>query len=503
MSLLNLPVELLEQIIQETMPDEYEPFMLSCKTIYNTGLKLIDRHNTLQRTFSKLDFSSVFNQKADGSMKFLGQVAQEPLIVRYVKSATTSAKGKLVDIVAQDLNELCLLLHEDGQALQRLVSSSSSPDIREIWVSSFSTHPTNSLSRSLGDLIQAHSWRVILISLLENVSTLVLPRKWLNPLAAPASKLLSSIASRASRTRIGPLSRLETLESWCHDDDRIALQDLEAFLVLPKLHHVLCAGYVAAVDEHLNVPFNWRHPDLTSELCKIELAFCCISGTELDKLLPHTPKLQIFKLAYNRTNAHRGWDVNAIVHSLQQHCGKTLTELSLTIDQLSGGTKGGLHAFKSFTVLEDLEIDARFLLGPPVTEELRWMTPVEYRSHSTYTAWNVASVPKLTEMLPPSIESVRLLTGSDPQEVRLLETLFKGWHLKQCPHLPALEKVEVEHGTETVGWVPNVPEDHALNLAKWKPAQEAIEAAGCWYDMHMSVMGKWIEDILYSDRAGA
>ncbi len=342
---------------------------------------------------------------------------------------------------------------------------------------------------------------MILLSLLTNLSKLVLPRLWLHPLLPPMTTVLDKLAIEASRRIDRPFSRLEKLESWGRYEDEVPLDDLQAFFVLPKFHDILCMGYFAVVDEHINKPFDWRFPGMVSELRELKLLWCCVTAAELEELLLHTPKLESFKLEYTRDVVGCDWDVNAIVKALQKHCGSTLADISITVDKIFGVTKGGLRDFQPFSVLENLELDLRFFFGPPVTEALRHMSASEYRDHALSTAWDAASVPRLIDMLPSTIKTVRLLTGSDPGEPTIIKSLFKGWHIEAVDALPSLEGVLVMHGTETVGWVPVEPEDRQHNVIWWSTAREAIAAAGCSFGDNLSVTALWVEKILDEDRA--
>lgn len=51
MSLLDLPLELLDEIINLTYPFDIEAFALSCKAVYVRSVSQLTRHNALEKTW--------------------------------------------------------------------------------------------------------------------------------------------------------------------------------------------------------------------------------------------------------------------------------------------------------------------------------------------------------------------------------------------------------------------------------------------------------------------
>jgi hypothetical protein len=119
MSLLVLPVELLEQIICDTMPLGFESFMLSCKAIYNTGAKLIEKHHYIRWKYKKLDLA---NSDVDCSMKLLVEIAKEPLIADYIEHADLQAAGVLEEVLRQDTEEISNLAALGERRLSQLLA---------------------------------------------------------------------------------------------------------------------------------------------------------------------------------------------------------------------------------------------------------------------------------------------------------------------------------------------------------------------------------------------
>lgn len=90
MSLNALPTELLEIIIQDTIPEGFEGVALTCKRLHSICLPFIPRHNELSVQFSKFVYrTSTLKSKHDiwTSLDLIARIAAEPIVARYIRHA--------------------------------------------------------------------------------------------------------------------------------------------------------------------------------------------------------------------------------------------------------------------------------------------------------------------------------------------------------------------------------------------------------------------------------
>lgn len=109
MDLLELPVELLDNIAIETIPESFESFALTCKKTLEVSHRHIAQHNDYKRKYSRIAFGepSCVEEAADivkavtegtasvfhHSLQFINCIAREPIIARYIEYANLSRDG--------------------------------------------------------------------------------------------------------------------------------------------------------------------------------------------------------------------------------------------------------------------------------------------------------------------------------------------------------------------------------------------------------------------------
>jgi hypothetical protein len=83
MTLLELPDEILQDIVKYSLPYGFESFILACKRIYTIGKENIAIHNRLKRTYK--DFQ--YGKDIRCAIQLLHRIANEPLIAEYIEEA--------------------------------------------------------------------------------------------------------------------------------------------------------------------------------------------------------------------------------------------------------------------------------------------------------------------------------------------------------------------------------------------------------------------------------
>lgn len=94
MVLLDLPDEILLDIIKETIPEHFEDFALSCKATYRICGQFLLNHNRLRKRFRHFSYDRadcVLNGEDDiacySPFQLLTRIADDPIISRYIVSA--------------------------------------------------------------------------------------------------------------------------------------------------------------------------------------------------------------------------------------------------------------------------------------------------------------------------------------------------------------------------------------------------------------------------------
>jgi hypothetical protein len=434
-------------------------------------------------------------------------VAKDPLIAEYIETIDFTHEEP-PDLFGRGLEEWSIFL-EDAKAVEhisRLLHDSK-------YLQEAGIDPLVWLETTANEYATDSKYNErtasFLLSLLPNVTELNLGRRWTrHPHPDPETiALLNTITRNAGIRPFKALARVTTLKTngETHGEDRAHLEDLNPFLILPILRKLRGTDLVALDDSFTGIPFEWRYPALNSNIEEIEFYTSCMtgSGPDLVSLFPHTPKLRSFKLAFSPKwhAAGYNWDTNSVFRALGEHCGGTLTELSITMHRVYDRMKAGICALKDFVRLEHLEMDTRLFYGAPVdTEELRTLFIDDYEVHTRDCGWTEDSIPSLCDILPPSIKTVRLITGYWIEEPAILQSLFR-FGEDDRKELPLLESVSVHRGTMKI-FDDKIRDDYIKKRGKkdhdeyeWKAASDSIKAAGFDYDEAETVKPLWVEEL--------
>ncbi|KAI1410557.1 hypothetical protein F5Y13DRAFT_167404 [Hypoxylon sp. FL1857] len=500
MSLLDLPPELLRQVIVESMPEGFESLLLSCRPIYDCGKSLIALHNTRKEEWEHVDFDKYFDYMP--AFSWLLRVTDEPVLLRYIKSANFRSYSEVSLIFGR--------LQWDDAALNRIKKFiEESPYLRKAehvdpqkWAD-MAFDNVGSFNRYLSLMT------TFFLTLLPNVETLALSEAVINFVIQPSTgtqrhnfvpevwSVMEAIRETAEANpkgaSLGKLTelRIERLNSYTPELD---LQTLSPFLVLPNLITLYVSSCVAIGDGPVGAGYRWHYPDISSGLRTIDLQCTCMDITSLSQLLSHTPHLISFKCGYalNAQESQCGWDAGTFIATVGEHVGSHLEELdireSILADEnydefipmktLADGIVTGVTSMTEFTKLKSLRIPAGLFCGPSVESGERrgkdYTPPRE-----GFMPWTIEYIPPLAPMLPPSLEALTIVISieahTDTAEViKKLFVNFAADRQRRLPNLKSIDIFNTAHGLYT--------KEHASIRASVAPA-----GAVCSFDAYNAI----------------
>ncbi|KAK5125759.1 hypothetical protein LTR85_012035 [Meristemomyces frigidus] len=324
MALLNLPPELLDDIIGHTLPDGLESFALSCKTVYAIGKEHIARHNAYKREWKHFAYSEGGPAaRPRTALQLVHAIAQDRHIAYYIENMylrNDEVDGAQQREAASATLERIRTDEISLRAIKRLLADSpylkAAEQNPEVWWRRIQ------LDDEYPDEPETNYATVFLLTLLPNVRELTLPFDWKNLPGADESFLrpnathlpsilwpprvwpvLDAIAQQAGTGVTGgaALGKLERVLPYADAsyDTRNGLRELGAFMAFPALRELYACNCVAVQDGYTGIPFKWRYPDLKAGLSRIELAGCCIDADGISELVKHTPRLQTLKYSHH------------------------------------------------------------------------------------------------------------------------------------------------------------------------------------------------------------
>ncbi|KAI0448970.1 hypothetical protein F5B21DRAFT_77926 [Xylaria acuta] len=451
MPLLNLPSEVLDQIVWESIPEEFENLIGSCRTLYECGKPYIRQHRIRKKQYHQMNIQGCFD--ASRLVDFM----QEPRISYY---ATT------VDLREQhgtrSENSSTARDREDvKKRVQTLIKQSP-------YLAFEGVDPDFWIDMILSDLGDADNYSdhnlflgIFYLTFFPNVTNLTLP--WSTPGGIPYHdnnkatnqyELVMNAIARESRSQHNrrALRKLKRLNYLLVPDYNIRqrLQFLLPFLTLPELEE-LYANSLTAIDFHQE--FKWSHPETHSNLHVIELVHCCMDAVGISELLAHTPNLTTFK--YGHASKHHGmesyWDAGEFVAAIEKYVGGQLRHLAVTVEiNAANGINAGVTSMHGFNKLETLEMDLLTFYGPSV-ESGEKAGILNTPPNPGFTKWTVDAIPPLCKVLPACLQEFNLFAhswnnmGIDDKTMKLL---YDGFRSARPSYLPNLNRCTVRFAVQ-------------------------------------------------------
>lgn len=491
MHLLELAPELLDEIITWCISLGFESFALSCKTVYTCCKPKIILHNKLGKRWRRV--TKIYPRRAD-TLHILHEIAKEPFIARYI---TSLRLWELSEQINNDKNEPKADFLNDAIAVQRIkdliLSSEVSPYLKEAnvepeeWWTQFLVHrPWDHLYGSGNPTCNEPSPGndeyifLSLLFLLPNLQSLTPSRNWgeLNwdNEECHEWQLLVSVldafvkVSNNAHSMGQPLTNLKTIypsyRQGCHL--RMPLRDIQWFLQIPSVMTVYALSCLAVDDGITGIPFSWRNEGISSNVTRMELAYCCMDDDGISKLLYNTPKLQIFKYGHECKwyDCGHEWNAGSFVKAIARHCGQTITDLAITCHRVDY-IKNGVTKFNNFPKLKSLEVDIIALCGPP--EESGQVHGQMVETLEGVKKWEVNELPCLATMLPASLEGLEVnIDFTGPDEIAL-KALLTGFREQWAARLPKLEKVLFRQ--PKIDTARKLVEDAGCEIEAWSPSK--------------------------------
>lgn len=171
MSLVNLPAELLIEIVRLTLPLGYESFMLSCKRINQIGEEFLEEHNRLRRKFKHFRYAD----EIKCSPELLKHISREPLIAEYIQTADFSNdidRSTFEQVAWAECNFLDP--QSNGNSIKKILKRSKLPTNVNMNTRAFLDMFAMRGSRGNEAIVTT----IILLATLPNIRELILPPQW-------------------------------------------------------------------------------------------------------------------------------------------------------------------------------------------------------------------------------------------------------------------------------------------------------------------------------------
>ncbi|KAH8597008.1 hypothetical protein B0O99DRAFT_98423 [Bisporella sp. PMI_857] len=447
MGLLNLPIEILHNIVEsfgETFPHDFESLATTCKDTYAASGKFLAKHNRLRKQYRRFEYVDLDNGPYEGegeatAARLLFHIAMDPQIAYYIEHADFKWDDAFDETMAA-------LMAESGDKLKRLLQESpylqAAGQDPEEWYKEITEMDRDNYR------YKYHA-SVFLLTLLPNVRELALPAVWLlgfpnpdHPMetgpGAPLLAVLDTIPLRANDPKVSgaALSHLEAI----YPNERFAYQQkcfleiYQPFLAINSVRRFFGGGCIAREHGFRLEWFTPRYNVYSSNLTHVELGCACIDATGLERFVSRIPALKSLRFSYEAKRCGRGrrWDAGAVMAVVEKEAGGTLEDLSISVISTYGSTGTGIVSMQGFAKLRTLELDIRSLKGPPYISEPDQSNELDGRLRDG------PAVPRLVNLLPSSIESLELITDMTDEKAGCLQKLLRDYKTEKEARLPHL-----------------------------------------------------------------
>ncbi|RDW61500.1 hypothetical protein BP5796_11392 [Coleophoma crateriformis] len=478
MALTRLPPEILARVVEETMPDGFESFAVTCQAVYNSCQNFLTKHSRLRRLYHEFRYhgdGSLSDESAcASSFQLLLRIADEPLIARYIVKA--DLKRDAVPEDAKIVKAHIRQMTNSGKFLS-LLKDSPYLEMAGVNPSSVVQYLISQYTLDDGDAGLAVT---LLLTLLHNVTELTLPTCWSqlgdgprdsleggNPMKI--APLLDAIIKHANdpQRRNASLSKLTTIlphTAWGYEN-REELTSFTPFLSITSMRNFSAGSCVAVDDGYTGIPFPKPEQETFGfGMEKIDLIGFCVDPVELRTFLLPMSRLQVFRMSYE-TKWHgcgHDWDATNTFDAIQEAVGNTLEELSFSALNCFGNIDAGITSMKKFTKLKDFEVDVKLL---------------------TRDGDDLSEVPRLGDLLPATIETLCLLAENFDDVTAELDHLLSKIAISRDERLPNLKTIEmrtflvsVEDGSETIS-TSEIQSPLPASNQKWKQDLQALKPA--------------------------
>ena len=436
MDFICLPDELIEIVIQGTMPEGFESLALTCKRIFAICNPYIEHHNLLRSKFDDFNFS---NGETDMSTAILSAwdlikcVGNEPVVARYIRHADLTLDSSHLRRRAYDHD---LQAHCPPSAVNLLEHSPYLKQAHIDW-----REYMKCIEQDLEWARYSQRATAFLLTLLPNVETLRLPYNW-RPASIP-DPLVNTIVSNAKQTKqslhVKPsLGLVNKLATYAPPLSRSPLHLIGPFLALPHVRSfrgsdteymvtkdTFGMGY-SEIELIASLKGSYQGADLGQTLETVHLDGARMDDVGIADLLKYTKQLKTLRYSHSAVLRDTEWDMARFVEAIMREAGSHLEELSVSIIDPPRFFIPKKPSLRNFDRLRKLELPLEIV-----------------ECNRFYIALSEENQLSIGQLVPASVAQLSLITSGMQEHADILESLFRRFADERASMLPALEEVQL------------------------------------------------------------
>ncbi|KAI2626604.1 F-box domain protein [Hypoxylon sp. NC1633] len=456
-TILTIPTELVDEIIQQTLPEGFESLALTCKKFYGLCAPSIHRHKYLRKIFQSFNYiersqrenyddASAGNSSRDPTFSYIStafalleRIAIEPKVARYITEADLALDTYPPRVMSfRNIPEV----DEAGPVADLLAGSVHLKEAGLDWKEYYSR-----IRKDLqeGTYYSQHA-AAFLLTLLPNTRTLVLPNAW-KPLRA-TEVLLEVLVRNAKRPKyssdtpsLAKVTRFKSSPIFRLRERRHDLDIAVPFLALPHVQSFygpmsLAIGSISTELASKSAYFRYGET-----LETVEFMECFIDEAAIASFLKNAQRLKIFRHSHaNRPyRPAQDWDICKFVATIEREVGSHLEELSISVSESQGSILPGKASMRGFPRLRKLGFPLEIAMCNARDAASRFQTPIEGLTEEQLDKSGIL----IGDLVPLSVTKLSLLSKGTNGHEMALKAIFSNFAAKKASQLPNLEEINI------------------------------------------------------------
>jgi hypothetical protein len=442
MTFTNLPNELLDIIVEYSLPQSFENLATTCKRVYALCKPFIKHHNELRSRFRNFVYYTHNRDKLVAASDLISLIATDPIIARYIRTANLVEDSKWimhlrVHTGPDDTPNSVPSIEEGGAIVQLFANSRYLRQAQLDWREYYSTFVEDARK-----MRYSQHGVVFLLSLLEDTEDLTIPSLWA-PNAA-TNQLLDVLAQEATQFNF-PYSGLQSVTSFSGDRSTLGsrnwgLNSSRPFLALPHLKSFYAPESIALGQYPQSLAFEGS-PYIADKLEVAYLHGCCIDDVGITDFLKHTPHLKTLSYWHSTKNDEfPDWDICKFINAVAREAGSHLIEFSVLFTGLRDSILPGKVSTREFQKLKKFALPVEVVMC-----NIKAAGVTGNFAASLQRFFKGSQDPFVRDVIPSSVTHLKLMTeASNPYDVAL-NTLFRNIQTIRQTQLPDLQEVEINY----------------------------------------------------------
>jgi hypothetical protein len=442
MALTNLPNELLDMIVEFSLPQSFENLASTCKRIYGRCTPFIKRHNELRARFRNFVYYTHRRDNLVAASDLINLIAADPNVAQYIRTAdllndSQFLKHQRCYSGPDEPSKSVPSIEDGGPIVQLFANSRYLRQARLDWKEYYST-----FAEDVREMRYSQHGSVFLLTLLEDTEDLTIPCSW-KPNAA-TNQLLNVLTKEATHSNSSS-SGLRSVTSFHGRKTGLEtgpwdLSSVGPFLTLPQLEFFSGSGSFLAEGNPRSHAFGGSSR-MADTLEVAHLCGCCIDEVGIAEFLKHTPRLK--SLIYSHNTQHEDlppdWDICEFINTVAREAGSHLVELTVTINELRGSILPGKASARRFQKLQKfqfpLEVAMCNINAAGITGNI---------ATSLQRLFNGSSDPFVRDLIPTSVTHLALKSKAMCPHDMALDALFRNFRAIRRIQLPNLQEVHID-----------------------------------------------------------